>query len=91
MRTPQENSSGYDCSPMHRYQKMKGDVLIIHGLADDNVHFQNTAELTEALTQADIPFDMATYTNRNHSIYGGNTRNHLFQRIERYFDSHLLK
>lgn len=91
MRTPQENASGYDCSPMHRYQKLKGDMLIIHGLADDNVHFQNTAEFTEALTQADIPFDMATYTNRNHSIYGGNTRNHLFQRIERYFDQHLLK
>lgn len=91
MRTPQENSVGYDCSPMHRYQKLQGDVLIIHGLADDNVHFQNTAELTEALTQADIPFDMATYTNRNHSIYGGNTRCHLFQRIERYFDLHLIR
>lgn len=89
MRTPQENSDGYNCSPMHRYQKLHGDVLIIHGLADDNVHFQNTAELTEALTQADIPFDMATYTNRNHSIYGGNTRLHLFRRIESYFDGHL--
>lgn len=89
MRTPQENSDGYNCSPMHRYQKLHGAVLIIHGLADDNVHFQNTAELTEALTQADIPFDMATYTNRNHSIYGGNTRLHLFRRIESYFDGHL--
>lgn len=91
MRTPQENASGYDCSPLHRYTNMHGDVLIIHGLADDNVHFQNTAELAEALTQADIPFDMATYTNRNHSIYGGNTRIHLFRRIERYLDSHLLQ
>lgn len=91
MRTPQENANGYNCSPMHRYQKLHGDVLIVHGLADDNVHFQNTAELTEALTQTDIPFDMATYTNRNHSIYGGNTRTHLLKRIERYFDQHLLK
>lgn len=91
MRTPNENASGYNCSPMHRYQNLKGDVLIIHGLADDNVHFQNTAELTEVLTQADIPFDMATYTNRNHSIYGGNTRTHLMKRIERYLDQHLLK
>jgi len=90
MRTPQENGSGYDCSPLHRYQKMQGDVLIIHGLADDNVHFQNTAELTEALTQADIPFDMATYTNRNYSIYGGKTRLHLVRRMEKYLDSHLL-
>lgn len=91
MRTPKENESGYNCSPMHKFQKLKGDVLIIHGLADDNVHFQNTAEFTEALTQYDVPFDMVTYTNRNHSIYGGNTRYHLLQRIERYFDQHLLK
>lgn len=91
LRTPKENVTGYNCSPMHRCQKLHGDVLIIHGLADDNVHFQNTAELTEALTQFGIPFDMATYTNRNHSIYGGNTRTHLFSRIERYFDQHLLK
>lgn len=91
MRTPNENASGYDCSPMHRYNKLKGDVLIIHGTADDNVHFQNTAELAEMLTQNDIPFDMATYTNRNHGISGGNTRTHLFRRIEKYFDQHLLK
>lgn len=90
MRTPQENPSGYDCSPLHRYEKMKGDLLIIHGLADDNVHFQNTAELAEALTQMDYPFDMHTYTNRNHSIYGGNTRLHLFKRIERFLNANLL-
>ena len=91
MRTPNENASGYNCSPMHRYQKLHGDVLIIHGLADDNVHFQNSAEFAETLTQADISFDMATYTNRNHSIYGGNTRKHIFKRIEKYFDKHLNK
>lgn len=90
MRTPQENPSGYDCSPLHRYNRMKGDLLVIHGLADDNVHFQNTAELAEALTQIDYPFDMHTYTNRNHSIYGGNTRLHLFKRIERFLNSHLM-
>ena len=91
MRTPQENADGYDCSPMHRYKNLKGDLLLIHGTADDNVHYQNTAELAEALVQADIQFDMQVYTNRNHSIYGGNTRRHLFNRIEKYFDSHLLK
>jgi len=91
MRTPQENSDGYDCSPMHRYNKMQGDLLIIHGLADDNVHFQNTAELSEALVQAGIQFDMATYTNRNHGIYGGNTRKHLMTRIENYLAKELLK
>lgn len=91
MRTPQENPSGYDCSPLHRYQNIKGDLLLIHGLADDNVHFQNSAELAEAFVQNDYQFDMQTYTNRNHSIYGGNTRYHLMTRIENYLDSHLLK
>ncbi len=91
MRTPQENADGYDCSPMHRYKKMQGDLLIIHGLADDNVHFQNTAEFTEALVQNNIQFDMATYTNRNHSIFGGNTRKHLVTRIENYLDRKLKK
>ena len=90
MRTPQENPSGYDTSPLHRYEQLHGDLLIIHGLADDNVHFQNTAELAEQLTQAGIPFEMHTYTNRNHSIYGGGTRLHLFRRIERFLDQHLL-
>ena len=91
MRTPQENESGYNCSPLHRFKNLKGDLLLIHGTADDNVHFQNTAELAEALVQADIQFDMQVYTNRNHSIYGGNTRKHLFTRIENFFDNHLLK
>lgn len=90
MRTPQENPEGYDISPLHRYQNLHGDLLICHGLADDNVHFQNTAELTEALTQANIPFQMHTYTNRNHGISGGNTRLHLFTRIEQFLDQHLL-
>lgn len=91
MRTPQENPDGYDISPLHRYQKLHGDLLICHGLADDNVHFQNTAELAEKLVQANIQFEMQTYTNRNHGISGGNTRRHLFTRIENYLDKHLLK
>lgn len=91
MRTPQENPNGYDCSPLHRYEKLKGDLLLIHGLADDNVHFQNTAELSEALVQAGVLFDMQVYTNRNHSIWGGNTRHHVFSRIESYLDAHLAK
>lgn len=89
MRTPQENPTGYDCSPLHRYQHIKGDLLLIHGLADDNVHFQNSAELSEAFVQSGYQFDMQVYTNRNHSIYGGNTRHHLIRRIESFLDSHL--
>ena len=91
MRTPQENPRGYDISPLHRYKQLHGDLLICHGLADDNVHFQNTAELTEQLVQEGIQFEMQTYTNRNHGISGGATRLHLFTRIERFFDAHLLR
>jgi dipeptidyl-peptidase-4 len=91
MRTPQENPTGYDCSPLHRYDRIKGGLLLIHGLADDNVHFQNSAELAEAFVQSGFQFDMQVYTNRNHSIYGGNTRRHLITRIEKYLDQHLLK
>ena len=91
MRTPQENPTGYDCSPLHRYEKIKGDLLLIHGMADDNVHFQNSAELVEAFVQSGYQFEMQFYTNRNHSIYGGNTRRHLITRIENYLDKHLLK
>ncbi|MBQ5402359.1 MAG: prolyl oligopeptidase family serine peptidase, partial [Bacteroidales bacterium] len=58
-----------------------GNLLICHGLADDNVHVRNTYEYTEALVQGDKQFEMQLYTNRNHSIYGGNTRMHLFTRI----------
>jgi len=90
MRTPQENPTGYDISPLHRYQNLHGNLLIIHGLADDNVHFQNTAEYVEKLVQADKQFEMQTYTNRNHSIYGGNSRKHLVTRIENFFDKNLL-
>ena len=91
MRTPQENPDGYDCSPLHRYENLKGDLLLIHGTADDNVHYQNTAELAEALVQAQKQFDMKVYTNRYHSIYGGKTRLHLISRIEDYLDRHLLR
>jgi len=90
MRTPQENPTGYDCSPLHRYEKIKGDLLLIHGMADDNVHFQNSAELAEAFVQMGYQFDMQFYTNRNHSIYGGTTRHHLITRIEKFLDAHLL-
>ena len=89
MRTPQENPQGYDISPMHRYQRLSGHLLICHGLADDNVHFQNCAELSERLVQANKQFEMQVYTNRNHGIYGGKTRLHLFTRIENFFDRHL--
>ena len=85
MRTPNENPGGYDINPINRAAKMHGNLLICHGLADDNVHPQNTFEYTEALVQADKDFRMNIYTNRNHSIYGGNTRNHLLRQIADFF------
>lgn len=79
MRTPKENPTGYDDCPISRVEKLHGALLLCHGSADDNVHLRNTAEYTEALVQADKDFRQLVYTNRNHSIFGGNTRNHLFR------------
>ncbi len=84
MRTPQEND-GYSDDCITRVPKLHGNLLICHGLADDNVHVRNTYEYTEALVQADKQFEMQLYTNRDHSIYGGNTRQHLFRRVTDFF------
>ena len=91
MRTPQENPTGYDDCPISRASKLNGALLICHGSADDNVHPQNTFEYTEALVQADKDFKENIYTNRNHSIFGGNTRNHLLRQIAEWFEEHLKK
>ena len=89
MRTPQENASGYDVNPIARASQLHGALLICHGLADDNVHYQNTAEYVEALVQADKDFRQLVYTNRNHSIFGGNTRTHLFRQAINHFNDNL--
>ena len=62
---------------------------MVHGMADDNVHFQNCAEYAEQLVQLGKQFDMQVYTNRNHSIYGGNTRLHLYTRLTNFFNKEL--
>ncbi|WP_298237807.1 S9 family peptidase [uncultured Algibacter sp.] len=90
MTTPQENASGYDDnSPINHVDKLKGDFLLVHGSADDNVHLQNTMRLAEALIQADKPFDWAVYPDDNHSIYGGNTRLHLYKKMTRFIHDKL--
>lgn len=90
MRTPQENPDGYDDNSVFAYASgIKGRILIVHGSADDNVHVQNTMELTEALVQADVQFDMAIYTNRNHGIRGGNTTMHLYKRFNDFLSNNL--
>ena len=90
MRTPQENKVGYDeVNPIARASLLHGALLLCHGLADDNVHYRNTAEYVEALVQADKDFRQLVYTNRNHSIFGGNTRNHLFRQAVNHFNATL--
>ena len=90
MRRPQDNPSGYnDNSPINWVKDLKGNLLLCHGTADDNVHVQNAYELAEALVQANKQFDMQIYTNRNHSIYGGVTRLHLYTKFVDYLNQHL--
>lgn len=90
MRRPQDNPSGYnDNSPINWVKNLKGNLLLCHGTADDNVHVQNAYELAEALVQANKQFDMQIYTNRNHSIYGGVTRLHLYTKFVDYLNQHL--
>ena len=85
MRTPAENKNGYDeNSPINHVDKLKGKYLLIHGAGDDNVHYQNTMEMVNALVAADKQFDLFIYPNKNHGIYGGNTRNHLFKMMFDY-------
>ena len=90
MRTPKENMEGYEASSaMNRVNNLHGALLLIHGTADDNVHLRNASEYSEALVQADKQFDMHIYTNRNHSIRGGNTTKHLLTRVTNFFIEHL--
>ena len=92
MRTPKENMEGYEASSaITRVNKLNGELLLIHGTADDNVHLRNASEYSEALVQAEKQFDMHVYTNRNHSIRGGKTRLHLLKRVTDFFIENLNK
>ena len=91
MRKPQDNPDGYDNnSPINHVDKLKGNYLLIHGDADDNVHPQNSMDLFSALVNADKQFDFMLYPNKNHSIYGGNTRYHLYTKMTNFLYDHLL-
>ncbi|MCX6192381.1 MAG: S9 family peptidase [Flavobacteriia bacterium] len=90
MRTPKENPDGYDAnSPVNFVNLFKGKFLLIHGSADDNVHYQNSMELVNAMVKAHKQFDLFIYPNRNHGIYGGNTRNHLFSMMLNFIEKNL--
>ena len=85
LQTPQENASGYDeNSPINHVSKLKGNFLLIHGTADDNVHVQNSMQMIEALIQANKQFDWAIYPDKNHGIYGGKTRIQLFNKMTNF-------
>lgn len=90
MQTPQENASGYDNnSPINHVGKLKGNFLLIHGTADDNVHVQNTMKMVEALVQANKQFDWAIYPDKNHGIYGGKTRLQLYTKMTNFLKEKL--
>jgi dipeptidyl-peptidase-4 len=90
MRKPQDNASGYDDnSPINHANKLKGKLLLVHGTGDDNVHVQNSMEMSEALVQANKQFEQFYYTNRNHGISGGNTTMHLYKMILDFLEKNL--
>ena len=85
MRTPKENPNGYnDNSPLNFVKNIKGKLLIIHGTADDNVHFQNSVMFIDAMIQNNVEFESGYYPNKNHSIKGGNTRYHLYNKMTKF-------
>ncbi len=87
---PQDNAAGYDKgSPLSYVDQMRGKLLLVHGSGDDNVHYQNSEALVNALVRANKPFDMMEYPNRNHAIAGGTTRQHLFELLTRFLRTNL--
>lgn len=90
MRTPQENDGGYENnSPINFASALKGKYLLVHGSADDNVHYQNTMDMISALVKANKQFDLFIYPNKNHGIYGGTTRMHLFEKMTEFLKTNL--
>lgn len=90
MGLPAENGDGYDAdSPLSHVEGLEGKYLLIHGTGDDNVHVQNSMRMVEALVQADKDFDWFAYPDKNHGIYGGNTRMHLFRMMTQFVAENL--
>ncbi|AMC10763.1 peptidase S9 [Lutibacter profundi] len=93
MQTPQENPNGYDeNSPLNYVNLLNGNFLLVHGSGDDNVHFQNSMRMSNALIEANKPFDQAFYPDRTHGIYRGkNTRLHLYNKMTKFIEQNLKK
>lgn len=91
MGLPQDNAQGYDAyAPLDHVSKMNGDLLLVHGTADDNVHVQNSMRLIDALVKANKPFDWLIYPDKNHGIYGGYTRQHLYRKMTDFIQKNLM-
>jgi len=90
MRKPEDNKAGYEeNSPVNFTKNIKGNYLLIHGSADDNVHLQNSMEMSAALVKNNIPFDFMIYPNKNHGISGGYTRLHIYSKILKFVKENL--
>ena len=90
MQTDRENAAGYeDNSPVNFADLLKGKYLLVHGNSDDNVHFQHSAEMANALIKANKQFDTYFYPNRNHGIYGDNARLHLYTKMTEFIVENL--
>ena len=90
MRTSEENPEGYrDNSPIYFADRLRGKYLLVHGGADDNVHLQNSMEMSRALIEANKQFDTYIYPNRAHSIFGGTSRTHLYNKMTSFLNDHL--
>ncbi|KAA9331862.1 S9 family peptidase [Adhaeribacter soli] len=90
LKTPQENPTGYDDnSPVKYADLLKAKLLLVHGTGDDNVHVQNAFAMTDALVKANKQFETFYYPNRNHGIYGGNTRLHLYNMMTSFIERNL--
>ncbi|TNE60989.1 MAG: S9 family peptidase [Bacteroidetes bacterium] len=90
MRTEQENPEGYaNFAPVNLAERLKGNYLLVHGLADDNVHFQHSAEMVDELIARNKQYDNMFYPNLDHGIRGGNARLHLYTMMTRFLDEKL--
>jgi len=91
LKTPQDNAAGYDQnSPLFFADKLQGELLLLHGTGDDNVHFQNAIAMQDALISANKQFESFFYPNRSHGISGGNTLLHRFALMTSFLDRNLL-
>lgn len=90
MRTPQQNAAGYQAgSPINLANKLEGNLLLIHGSADDNVHFQNSMDYAAALVKANKQFDMFVFTDKDHSIRGAANRAYLYEKVIKFLKTNM--